>query len=104
MLNKNKQTNISLGVLLWFSGLRIQHCCYSGSGHFFGTGSTLSPGIFTCLRCSQKKKKSVTLSQSQGPNFHFTLLSSPFPSAPLSNQHFNFLAYFFCSSFAKMER
>ena len=67
MLNKNKQTNISLGVLLWFSGLRIQHCCYSGSGHFFGTGSTLSPGIFTCLRCSQKKKKVLLFPNPKDP-------------------------------------
>ena len=39
---------------MWHSGLTIQHCHYSGSGHCLCTGSIPDLGTSTCHRCSQK--------------------------------------------------
>ena len=45
------------GVLWWLSKLRLQccHCC--GKGYRGGKGSVSGPGISTCFRDNQKKKK-----------------------------------------------
>ena len=42
-----------IGVLLWHSGLRIQHC------HCCGTGSVPGLGISTCHRHVRKKKSLI---------------------------------------------
>ena len=45
------------GVPWWPSGLRIQHCHCSGSGHCCVLGVIPGLGTLTCCGCSQKKKK-----------------------------------------------
>ena len=57
-----------IGVLLWCSGLRIQHCHGSGLNCCCGTGLILGSGTFTCHGCGQikesrikKKKKRKTI-------------------------------------------
>ena len=45
------------GVPLWHSGLKVQHCHYSGLGCYRVMGSIPSLSTFTCLRHSQKNKK-----------------------------------------------
>ena len=39
------------------SGLRIQHCHSSGTGHRCDSDSIPSPGTSTCCRCGQEKKR-----------------------------------------------
>ena len=46
-----------LGVPLWCSGLRIQHCHFSGLCGFCGMGSIPGPGTSKCHEHGQKKKK-----------------------------------------------
>jgi len=50
-----------LGVPLWCSRLRIQHCHCSSSGHCYGTGSSPGLGNFTYQK---EKKKRWCLKQS----------------------------------------
>ena len=49
--------NVSFGVLLWYSGLMIQHCHCSSLGHCYGAGLIPGPGTSTCHGIWQKKKK-----------------------------------------------
>ena len=46
-----------LGVPLWCSGLRSQHCHCSGLGHCCGSSSISDPGTSICHRCGQKEMK-----------------------------------------------
>ena len=56
-----------IGVPLWLSGLRIQHCHCSGSGHSSGAGLIPGPGTSTCHGHSQKpKSKQKTLQWMNG--------------------------------------
>ena len=48
--------NVFRGVPLRRSGLRTQHCHYSGSGRCCGAHSTPGPGTFKSHQCSQKEK------------------------------------------------
>ena len=47
--------NLTVGVLLWCSGLRIQHCHCSSWGCCCGTGSVSGPGTCMCHRHGQKQ-------------------------------------------------
>ena len=51
--------NIGLGIPLWHSELRIQHCYCSSSGHCCGMGWIPGQGTPTCPETAKKKKKSV---------------------------------------------
>lgn len=42
---------VLLGVLLWCSGFRVQHCHCHSLGHGSGVGSTPGPGTSACWRC-----------------------------------------------------
>ena len=61
---------------MWVSGLRIQHCHCSGSGHSCGTGLITGPGTSACHGCGKKKKKKknkvvcVCVSVCAGPCVH----------------------------------
>ena len=52
---------LHMGVLLWYSRLKIQCCCFSGLGHSCGVSSIPVPGNSTYHRCGQKKKEGVYL-------------------------------------------
>ena len=45
---------LTFGVPLWCSGLRIQHCHCSGSGHCCDLGLIPGLGTSTCHRCGQR--------------------------------------------------
>ena len=47
-----------LGVLLWRSGLRIQHCHCSSSGPCYGAGSIPGPENFCVSQACREQKKS----------------------------------------------
>ena len=49
-----------LGVPLWRSGLRIQHCCCSGLGQCYGADWIPGLGTSTCHRHSQNSKRTKT--------------------------------------------
>ena len=70
------RARILLSVLLWSSGLRIQHCHCSGSGRCSGAGSV--PSLHTSTCHSQKKKKNRILLSYPGkhPSSHIRRTSS----------------------------
>ena len=52
-----------VGLLLWYSRLRIQHCHYSGSGCSYGASSIPGLRTFTCHRCGKKIMREQEIGQ-----------------------------------------
>ena len=48
---------VQIGVPLWYSGLRTQHCHCSTSGKCCGTGSIPGPEPYICHKCGFPPKK-----------------------------------------------